>query len=265
VSARTLARPAIPRRIRHGLDLMRELVVRDLRVRYRRSVLGVAWSQLSPLATLAVLTFVFSKVVPLGIPHYALFVYAGLLPWTWFSGAITAGTDAIVANRDLVRRPGVPATLLPVSTVLTHAAYFALSLPVLFGALVVEGGVPGTAVALPAVAIVQLLLVLGPVYLLASLQVSLRDTGHLVGVVLLPVFYATPVFYDASSVPDRSRFVYDLNPINRLITAYRDVLLDGRWPDPLPLLVIAVVGMALVAFGRRVFERSADRFAEELG
>jgi lipopolysaccharide transport system permease protein len=265
MSSIALARPAVPRRLRHGLDLMRELVTRDLRVRYRRSVLGVAWSQLAPLATLAVLTFVFSKVVPLGIPQYALFVYVGLLPWTWFSGAITGGTDAIVANRDLVRRPGVPVGLLPVSTVLTHAAYFALSLPVLFGALVVEGGVPGTAIALPAIAVVQLLLVLGPVYLLASLQVSLRDTGHLVGVVLFPVFYATPVFYDASSVPARYRFVYELNPVNRLIGAYRDVLLAGRWPDPVPLAVIAVVGAALVAVGRRVFERSAHRFAEELG
>lgn len=253
------------RRVRHGVDLMRELVARDLRVRYRRSVLGVAWSQLAPLATLAVLTFVFSKVVPLGIPHYALFVYAGLLPWTWFSGAITAGTDAIVANRDLVRRPGVPVALLPVSTVLTHAAYFALSLPVLVAALAVERGIPGTVVALPAIAVVQFLLVLGPVYLLASIQVSLRDTGHLVGVVLLPVFYATPVFYDASSVPARYRLVYDLNPINRLVGAYRAVLIDGRWPDPVPLVAIGLTGLALVVIGRRVFERSAHRFAEELG
>jgi lipopolysaccharide transport system permease protein len=253
------------RRLRHGTDLVSELVRRDLRIRYRRSVLGVAWSQLSPLALLAVLTFVFSRVVPLGIPRYALFVYAGLLPWTWFSGALVAGTDAIVANRDLVRRPGMPITLLPVSAVLTHAAYFVLALPVLLVGLAVDGGLHGTVAALPLVIAVQFALLLGPAYLLAALQVSARDTGHLLGVLLVPIFYATPVFYAASAVPDRYRVLYGLNPINRLIDAYRDVLLDGRWPDMAALVVMAVLSAAAIVVGRRVFVRSVHRFAEELG
>ncbi|HET7654696.1 MAG TPA: ABC transporter permease [Acidimicrobiales bacterium] len=253
------------RRVRHAVDLVHELVLRDLRLRYRRSVLGIAWSQLSPLALLAVLTFVFTKILPLQIPRYALFVYAGLLPWTWFSGALTDGANAIVWSRDLVRRPGVPVAFLPVTTVVTHLAYFALSLPVLFVGLTVDGGIPATALLLPCVVAVQFVLLLGPVYLLASLQVSLRDTGHLVGVVLVPVFYATPVFYQASSVPDRYRWVYDANPAAILITAYRDVLLEARAPELLPLAVLAAIGIALAMFGRRMFERSAHRFAEELG
>lgn len=253
------------RRLRHGVDLIAVLVLRDLRLRYRRSVLGVAWSQLSPLALLAVLTFVFTEILPLSIPRYALFVYVGLLPWTWFSGALTDGANAIVWSRDLVRRPGVPISLLPVTTVLTHACYFALALPVLFAGLLVDGGVPLTALALPAIVTVQFVLLLGPVYLVASLQVDLRDTGHLVGVILVPAFYATPVFYEIGSVPERFRWIYDLNPVNQLIGAYRDALLAGRWPDPVPLAALAAVGVVVAWFGRRVFERSAHRFAEELG
>jgi lipopolysaccharide transport system permease protein len=112
---------------------------------------------------------------------------------------------------------------------------------------------------------VQFALLLGPAYLLAAVQVSARDTGHLVGVLLVPIFYATPVFYAASAVPDRYRALYGLNPINRLIDAYRGVLLDGRWPDMVALLVIAVLSAAAIIVGRRVFVRSAHRFAEELG
>lgn len=253
------------RRVRHRADLLRELVARDLRLRYRRSVLGVAWSQLSPLVLLGVLTFVFRKVVPLDIPHYALFVYVGLLAWTWFSGALSGVTGAIVDNRDLVRRPGFPVALLPVSTSLTHVAYFTLAMPVVLIATQFERGLSVTLLALPLIALVQFLVVLGPGYLLASLEVEFRDVGHLIAVALIPMFYATPVFYSAAQVPARYRTVYGLNPVNRLITAYRDVVVDGRWPDPVPLLVLAVASTALVVVGRRVFERGAHRFAEQLG
>jgi len=253
------------RRVRHAADLIRELVLRDLRLRYRRSVLGVAWSQLSPLVLLAVLTFVFRVVVPLDIPHYALFVYVGLLAWTWFSGAITAVTGAIVDNRDLVRRPGFPVSLLPVSTSLTHVAYFTLALPVVLVVAQIERGWSAPLIALPLVALVQFLLVLGPGYLLAALEVELRDVGHLIAVALIPLFYATPVFYSTAQVPERYRTLYGLNPVNRLITAYRDVVVAGRWPDPVPLAVIAAASVASVVVGRRIFERGAHRFAEELG
>lgn len=246
-------------------DLLSELVRRDLRLRYRRSALGLAWSQLGPLVLLGVLTFVFTRVVPLDIPSYPLFVYTGLLAWTWFAGAIVGVTESIVANRDLVRRPGFPPAILPVSTVSTHLVHFALALPLILIVSAVDVGVHPSLMALPAVMAVQFLLLLGPGYLLAAVNVELRDVSHLVGVLLVPLFYATPVFYDVAQVPARYRMLYGLNPINRLVVAYRDVLVDGRWPAPVPLVVITVVGLALVALGRRVFNAGAARFAEELG
>lgn len=246
-------------------DLLGELVLRDMRLRYRRSALGLAWSQLGPLVLLGVLTFVFSHVVPLGIPSYALFVYIGLLAWTWFAAAIVGVTESIVSNRDLVRRPGFPPALLPVATVTTHLVHFALALPIVVVVSALDGGLHPSLLALPLVVAVQFLLLLGPGYLFAAVNVELRDVSHLIGVLLVPLFYATPVFYDVSSVPARYRTLYGLNPVNRLVTAYRDVFLYGRWPDPLPLVVIALVAVALVLFGRRVFTAGADRFAEELG
>jgi lipopolysaccharide transport system permease protein len=163
-----------------------------------------------------------------------------------------------------VRRPGFPVAVLPVTSALTHATAFVLALPVLLAAVAIENGLSLTLLALPVIAAVQLLLVTGPAYLLATLNVEYRDTSHLLGVVLVPLFYATPVFYAAAQVPDRYRVWYGLNPIGRVIDAYRDAVF-GRWPDPWPIALVALAGAFLAVAGRGAFERSAYRFAEDLG
>lgn len=246
-------------------DLLVELVLRDLRLRYRRSALGAAWSQLGALATLGVLWFLFTRVVPLGIPDYAVFVFAALLAWTWFSAALLAGTGSVVEARDLLRRPGFPVGLLPAVAVTTHLVHYLLALPVLLAAVAVgTGRVPPTAVALPAVLAVQFLLTLGPAYLLAAANVRFRDVAHLVSVSLLPLFYASPVFYGAAQVPSRFHLFYDLNPLAQLFAAYRAVLLEGRWPAWDALAAVAGAGAALAAVGGWAFAAAAHRFPEEL-
>lgn len=250
---------------RQRVDLLVELVRRDLRLRYRRSLLGIAWSQLAPLTMLAVLTFVFAHVVPLGIPNYAVFVYTGLLAWAWFSGALVGVTDSIVSNPDLVRRPGFPVEVLPVGAICAHLVFFLLALPVLAVPLALGPGLHPTVLAVPAVMAVQFLLLLGPGFVLAAVNVTFRDVAHLVGVVLVPLFYATPVFYAPEQVPHRFRWAYELNPVHQLVAAYRAALVEGRWPDPLVLAVVATVGGVLALAGRAVFVNGAHRFAEDLG
>ena len=247
------------------LDLLRTLVWRDLVLRYRRSVLGIAWSQIGPLALLGVLAFVFSVVVPLHIPHYALFVIVGLLAWTWFSAGLTSGIDSVVAARDLVRLPGFPAGLLPVVAVTTHLMHFLLALPVLLLiAGIVLHGLSVTLVALPLVLACQFVVMLAPTYLLAAANVRYRDISHVVGIALLPLFYASPVFYDAARVPDRYRWIYDSNPIAILLDAYRDCILFGHWPDWASLGAAAAVAAVVTVVARRVYERRAPDFAELL-
>lgn len=255
-----LGRPAGRR-----LELVATLVWRDLVLRYRRSLLGIAWSQLAPLATLAVLGVLFTRAIPLHIPHYALFVVTGLLVWTWFAAALVDATRSVVGGRDLVRQPGFPDALLPVAAIGTHLVHLMLALPVLVVAVwAMTGRVPITAVALPVLIGVQFLVTLGPAYVLAALNVRYRDVSHLVGVALMPLFYATPVFYDPARVPASIRGVYGLNPLERLLNGYRAALLDGHWPDPASLLPTVAAAALVAVAGHRLFRRRAGEFAEQL-
>jgi lipopolysaccharide transport system permease protein len=247
------------------IDLVLTLVRRQLVLRYRRSVLGIAWSQLAPLALLGVLAFVFSVVVPLRIPHYALFVIVGLLPWSWFASGISAATESVVEGRDLVRLPGFPTTLLPVVAVTTHLVHFLLALPALVAVvLIVLHQLPLTLAALPLVLVVQFLVMVAPSYLLAAMNVRHRDVSHLVAVALLPLFYASPVFYRVEQVPSRYHWLYDVNPLAQLIVAYRDVLLFGRWPAWGGLAAVAAAATVFALLCRRQFERLAPSFPELL-
>lgn len=251
---------------RHRWDLLYELVSRYVRLRYRRSVLGVLWSQLGPLSTVVVLSVLFTRVVDLGIPNYPVFVFIGLLAWTWFRGGLVSATESVVGGRELVGHPGIPLSLLPTVPVVTHLVNYLLALPILLGAIVVTTGrLPMSALALPVVLAIQFGLILGPAFAFAATNVRFRDTGHLVDIVLLPLFYATPIFYDASRVLSSDfSFAYQLNPLARLMTTYRGLLLEGVWPDPAVIGGLGALAAVLLVLGHRVYSRAAHRFPEEL-
>jgi lipopolysaccharide transport system permease protein len=252
-------------RRRHHVDLVASLVARDVVLRYRRSVLGILWSQLAPLVMLAVLSFLFTRVLPLSIPDYGAFVLVGILAWTWFSGAITSATVSVSGSPDLVRRPGFTVSLLPVVAISSHLIQMVLALPVLVLAVVLSTGrLPATAVAVPLVVLAQALLMVGPAWVLAALNVRFRDVSHLVGVLLFPLFYITPVFYDAGAVPPGARWAYRLNPLVHLVEAYRDAVLLGRWPSGPALAAVVVVGLAGAWLGYRIFDSMAASFPDDL-
>lgn len=252
-------------RLAHPFDLTRELVARDVKLRYRGTALGMVWSQVGWLAQVAVLAFVFARVVPLGVEDYPAFVLVGLLPWAWFSGGLTGATASVVTNRDLVRRPGFTVVLLPVVAVAGELVQFVLALPVAAIALIIyRGGVPGTAVAVPAVMAVQVLVMLGPGAALAAVHVRYRDTAYVVGVALTLLFYGSAVFFPRSAIPARYQTAFGLNPVVRLVEAYRDALFLGRWPAWSSLGVLAVAGGVGTVVGMHVFRRREPEFADEL-
>lgn len=257
----------IPRRLNltYLRDLLYVLVGRDMKLRYRRSVIGVAWSLLNPLAQLLVLNFVFKRVLPLDIPNYTVFLFTGLLAWNWFSTSLYSATGAIVDNRELVKRPGFPAPLLPVVSLTSNFIHFLLALPVLLF-FVWTGGIPLTwaALALPPVFVVQFVFTLGVAYLVAGLHVTFRDTQYLLGIFLLLGFYLSPVFYDPAAIPAAYQTLYRLNPMAVLIDTYRQILLSGTVPHGPALLILAGVSAVLLWLGYRIFERSGLRFVEEL-
>ena len=257
--------PLSRQRLIYLRDLLRELVVRDTKLRYKRSVLGVAWSLLNPLAQLLVFTFLFRLVLQLDIPNYPSFVFTGVLAWNWFQTALILTTGAITDNRELIKRPGFPAAVLPMVTVTTNLIHFLLALPILLLFIVLGGGRLTSAVLmLPLVILLQFLLVLSLGYLVATFHVTFRDTQHLLSVFLMLLFYLTPVFYDASILPAQYQTLYNLNPMVHLITAYRTILLQGSLPDLCVLLMLGVVVGGLLWLGHAVFTRASYRFVEEL-
>ncbi|MCB0179213.1 MAG: ABC transporter permease [Anaerolineae bacterium] len=246
-------------------DLLYELVNRDMKLRYKRSALGIVWSLLNPLAQLLVFTFVFGVVLPLDIPNYPLFVFTGLLVWNWFQSALFQASDCIVANPDLIRRPGFPVPVLPVVTITTHLIHFLLAVPILLGFLVWSQSPMTTALLFfPVLIILQFLLILSLSYVMAALQVIFRDMQYLLGIILTLTFFMTPIFYDASAIPETYRVIYALNPVVQLVTAYRAMFLYGQIPNLLPLLIIGLASLSLLYVSYTIFIQTSYRFVEEL-
>ena len=246
-------------------DLLTTLVARDIKLRYKRSVMGFAWSLLNPLAQLLVFGFVFTTVLPLDIPNYTVFLFSGLLPWTWFSGALYEAANAVVENRELIRRPGFPTAVLPVVTVMSHLVHFVLALPVLLLFLWATA-IPFTwaILALPLVIALQFVFMLSLTYLLSAVHVTFRDTQYLLNIVLLLGFYLTPVFYDSAAIPQSFYLIYLLNPMYHFINAYRVILLQGLWPDFFSLVLVGSASSLLLLLGYRYFIHTSYQFVEEL-
>jgi lipopolysaccharide transport system permease protein len=236
-----------------------------MRLRYRGSLLGMAWTLLNPIAELLVLLFVFGTVLPLGIPNYPGFLFTGLLVYTWFQTSLHAATLAVVSNRDLVRRPDVPLAVLPVVSVASTMLHFLLSLPVL-AALLLLTGVPITwpVLALPALIGIQFVLILALSYPLAALHVWFRDTQYFLRLILQLLFFLTPVFYESRSIPPAFQLLYRFNPMVGIVEGYRDVLLRGTLPPLASWIGLAAVAGSLLALGLSLYARASRRFVDEI-
>jgi ABC-type polysaccharide/polyol phosphate export systems, permease component len=246
-------------------DLLRELIARDIKLRYRGSLLGIAWTLLNPLAELLVLLFVFGSVFRVNIPNFGAYLFTGLLVYGWFQNSLNLATGAIVGNRELVRRPGVPPAILPIVTVASNLVHFLLSLPVLFGLLILNGiHVTSAVLALPLLIAIEFVFIAGLAYPVATIHVWFRDTQHVLRVALQLLFYLTPIFYEASSVPPVLQPFYRLNPMAPMVDAYRAVLIEGRWPAPASVLSLTAVAFAALLIGAAWFRRASYRFADEL-
>jgi lipopolysaccharide transport system permease protein len=252
-------------RLRYSWDLVRELVSRDLKLRYKRSVMGIAWSLLNPLLQLLVFSFVFRYIIPLHIPDYTLFLFSGILMWSWFQSSLYSATSAIVDNPTLIRQPGFPSGVLPVVTVLSNTVNFLLALPVLLIFAWASGHAPNASIlALPFVMAVQLVLTLSISYYLAVLHVPYRDTQYLLGILLMLGFYLVPIFYNAASIPERFQPLYRVNPVVGILEGYRSILLHGQVPHFAPLMTTLVLSLMILALGWSLFTRVSYTFIEEL-
>ena len=261
--------------------LIQTLVERELKARYRGSVLGFFWSFANPLLLLLVYTFVFSVVLPArfeGIDNYALFLFCGLLPWTWFSSALTESSNALLANGNLIKKVLFPAEVLPVVAVLANMVHFFLALPILLVALALFAATPPGVTELlwfPVVVAVQFVLTLGLGLMLAALTVHFRDIRDLLSNVLTLWFFATPILYpwtmvasrgpSVGGLPPAGKVLMDLNPFAHLAISYQEILFfDGPFGHWRWLVALALAGVALFFVGFALFDRLRDSFAEEV-
>jgi lipopolysaccharide transport system permease protein len=252
-------------RIGYYLDAIGVLIGRELAIRYKGSVLGLLWAVLSPLATVAILYFLFTHILPLGIPHYSSFVYSGLLSWTWFSAAVHTGSSTLLDNRDLVRKPFFARPLLPVVVVGTNFLLYLLALPVLLILLMIDGLAPTSALLLlPLVWGVQALFTLACTMLMAALSVVVRDMQHLLGIILLMWFYLTPIFYNLGQLPAEKARLFVLNPMAVIVQSHRAITVAGLPPDWPALAGVVAISSLLLIFSYIVFRSLEDTFVERL-
>lgn len=226
--------------------------------------MGWLWAVSAPLARLVVLSFVFTKVLPLGIPNYSVFVFTGIIAWSWFSAGVSSATTSAVDRRDLLFRPGLPRSAVPVVSTLTDGLDYLAALPVLAVFMLLGDGIPVTALLLPLVLAVQLLLMLGLGFALCAANVYVRDVHLFVNVVMMLGWYATPVFYEAKAVPENFAWVFQLNPMARLLNTYRAILVRGEVPDLGPFFVLAVVCGAVFVVGGVIYRATSSSFVDEL-
>jgi lipopolysaccharide transport system permease protein len=262
--------------------LVQSLVVRDLKVRYKNSVLGFFWSLVSPLLMMLVFWVVFGFFMgQTAIKAYQVFVLVAILPWNWFSTSVAGGINSIVGNAALINKVYFPREVLPISIVLSELANFLLAVPVLL-LITVLSGIPLTvhALWLPVIIAIQALFTVGIVLWLSTANVYYRDTAMIMDVVLLAWFFLTPIVYPMTNlatvmVPiggtevSAMRLAYIFNPMASLISSYRVVLYGSpegppAQPDLLFLGRTAVTALVILAIGYAVFLRHSGRFGEEV-
>jgi ABC-type polysaccharide/polyol phosphate export permease len=252
--------------LRRYSPLVKNLVFKDLKLKYRYSVLGAVWSLLNPFVMLGVYTLAFKFILRVQTENYAYFLLVGLLPWNFFSSSLIGSTQAIVGNGHLIRKVYFPRETLPIATVLFTFSQLLLALAVFLPALLLVSGVRlhWTAVLFIPLLLVHLLFTLGVAFMLATCTVFFRDVAHLteVGVVLL--FWVTPIIYPVTMAPATLQLFFKLSPPAAFAIAYQDVLFRGRVPEELVLSTLLVWTAAALLGGHAIFRRYSPAFAEEV-
>ena len=255
-------------------NLLQKLVARDLRVRYKNSVLGILWSWLNPLLMMLIFTFVFGYMWrnrTIDNPHI-LFLSA-LLPWNFFTGSVMGGIPSIVGNSHLVKKVYFPREALPIAVVLSNLVNFLISLPVLL-LLIVVSGVPltGWLLFLPIPILIQVTFALGIVLFLSTLEVFYRDTHMMMNVGMQAWFFLTPIVYTFRDLPEKFTllgitfnpqvWLFRLNPMASIINTYQDILYNGTLTRLDFLLRTAVTAFIILIFGYWFFLKFSRRFGE---
>jgi lipopolysaccharide transport system permease protein len=248
-------------------ELFQVLAWRDLSVRYKQTVIGAIWALIRPFLTMVVFTIVFGHIAQLpseGSAPYALMVFAGLLPWTFFATGLSEASNSLVANASLINKVYIPWLIVPTATVVVALVDFFISFCTLLALMVWYRFMPGwQMIFLPAFAILTFAASLGPALWLTALNVRYRDFRYVIPFIIQFGVYVSPVGFSSSLVPDQWRLLYSLNPLVGIIDGFRWCILGGQSQLYLPgLLVSAGASVFFLWLGIRQFRRTEKSFAD---
>ena len=245
--------------------LISTLVLKELKTRYRGSVLGFLWSFLNPLLFMLVYILVFSVYMRINVDNYALFLFCGLLPWIWFSQSLLNATSSIVSGGALIKKVVFPIEILPIVSVFTNLVNFLLGLPILFLFILLFNLKIGYFILfLPLLIIIQLLITTGLALVLSAINVHFRDVEQILSNLLNLFFFVTPILYPITTVPPRYRELILLNPMALLMISYQDILFNGRSPDWRYLLILGALSVLIFIYGYKIFDKFKDSLVEEV-
>src|SRR5438874_4441619 len=242
-------------------ELIWALALKELRVRYKRSLLGFFWALLNPALLMIVLTLVFGTIMRFSIDHYAVFLLSMLLPWTFFSQAMSYSVDSVVGNGPLLKKIYVAKLVFPVAAIVSNVVNFLLSLiPLALLIVLLRFPLHWTWLYLPVPMLGLFLFTLGASFFFAAANVFYRDVSHIIQIILSAWFYVSPIIYSLDFIPAKHRWLFRLNPMLYVLNGFRLSIYYGRLPSPQSVFMSVACGMVALMIGFAVFRRYEDLF-----
>ncbi len=246
-------------------ELLKSNVKKEIRGKYKGSFLGILWSFINPLLQVLVYAIVFPYIMRVKTPNYLQFLIAGVIPWTFFTTVINQGMITVRMNAGIIKKVYFPREILPISVALSGLVNFFISCVIIFLFCIGGGlGVSWHLLLLPFVAIMQFMLSLGLILALSAINIYIKDTEYIVTFVLNMLFYATPILYPVTLLPERLRWIMNLNPMAGIINMYRDIFIYHQLPDINIIAYVGIMAIGIFLVGLLIFRKLEKGFAEEI-
>ena len=246
-------------------EFLRTNVKKDIRGKYKGSFLGVLWSFINPLLSVVVYAIVFHYIMRFNIDHYLIYLISGIIPWTFFTNSVNAGLNSILFNADIIKKVYFPRVILPISGVTSCLVNFSIScIIVIIFALLSGVGISFYLLLLPVVALIQYIFTLGIAFILSAVEIYVRDIEHIITFFISMLFYVTPILYTPDYVPEKFKFIIEINPLAYIIEAYHSIFYYKELPNMGNLGIIFLISVIMFLVGYKIFDKLQRGFAEEV-
>jgi len=245
--------------------LLKTSVKKEVRSKYKNSFLGVLWSFLNPLLQIIVYAIIFSLILKNKQDNYAIFLCAGLIPWTYFSISINKSAFTIIENGNIIKKVYFPREIIPISVVTAETINFLISTLIILGFVIFGGiGISKYILYYPLVLIAQYLVILAISFIISSICVYFRDLQHFIGIILQLLFYATPIVYSQDSIPPEYQWILKYNPMTYIVNAYRNIFYYKTAIDLKSIILLIIIAIGGCVCGYWIFSKLQKGFAEQL-